>query len=819
MRSILIILIFLLNLFALENCSYEFEYKDGYSTKVQGTSVDYKARTSKLVTTPATTTVYDSGWKYNRYSYHFSDGEYSGSPIWNGRGIGNDGYTYHKGALAGQTGDNSVTYYYYIKRTKNVLTCPNGETLNGTSCNKTILECDTGYSATSGADAVNGECKKITITYHYNYHCSSDVSSQGFDWEVVDAGAVSTNVETPPTNNCRRKYQACDMDCEYGFKWDDGNKICHDPFYSNKDVIAITTDMGKCEEYRIKLGFEDIDNRVLYEDYDFAKLGISSTQFANTNYCIVAGDNIKGDNLFTSIENDKANESLYYTSPNEITSDECSNIAQCINGDVLTTYLGLETKECKIKVNDETGEDISDATIGDPNTQLVDVQVDEGSFLGKIDGVKDIYSVQEYTEGRFGYFSNYNMILPLNNIIKIDDREISPINQQIGVDRSLNYNFNIGQKTQTTKNKKPTAEAYYVSGLSLQANTDSDTSVGSVAGFLSSGNTESILGIATLGTSYVLGAVFGKKQKWGYYKNSYDIYETITANTKYVPNLYNYDTRYVDGNEIFYDKLTIHSGLRKKSDYNAFISSYKETKKAKMLFQGYSVATVENSMSESYETANRLGYPSIKWYKSSGRKTNGYTYQTGTNQITKDINTIYMGAVNSLSIVVPYAGDYEVEAYDKNGNILGTKIIHETSFVSNLNTSSGNISSSVAKIQFSTAENFNIADGLTNDNTTGGCIASGFVEWGGGVSGHYYEVNTPEGFDCSKSSDYYVKAHSATKLTVRALNSEKAMIIKLVKPMPFANRANLITLGGNETRKYSCFNSLDTPCQPFETGE
>lgn len=92
------------------------------------------------------------------------------------------------------------------------------------SKNTSTLLCPSGYTATTGTDRANGECRLDTTYSYYNYSCPTDTNQYGFTYTAVNvggncnattlAGLMDTNSDgigdscnspTPPTNNCQRK--------------------------------------------------------------------------------------------------------------------------------------------------------------------------------------------------------------------------------------------------------------------------------------------------------------------------------------------------------------------------------------------------------------------------------------------------------------------------------------------------------------------------------------------------------------------------------------------------------------------------------------
>jgi hypothetical protein len=361
--------------------------------------------------------------------------------------------------------------------------------------------------------------------------------------------------------------------------------------------------------------------------------------------------------------------------------------------------------------------------------------------------------------------------------------------------------------TQKTRNQSPTNRSSEVSGFFSKTS----ESIG-----------DGVTGDPLLDTTFrILNApialLFGKRQNWGWYESSYKLYQDLNIDTKFVPNIYGYDPRILEDEKLMWDRQTIKTGTQKEGDYLRATKIIVNQKKDKFTNMGFSDDVLNTKLTNATEKgALTMGFPGAKkkWgierlYYTTNRESTSSGYY---DDVMKNINTLYMGAVNSLSIVVPYKGEYEIKAYDKNNNLLATKIIEEQNFISNISSTSGNVAQTFAKVQLATSTNFNIAPGENNNLTNGGCIASNFVEWGGGVSGAYFERGVPDiglGSDCFKSNDGYVKSHSATIITVRAVNSKVVFVIKLKKPMPYPNRIVLVNLMQLENRKYECWTELN----------
>jgi hypothetical protein len=165
------------------------------------------------------------------------------------------------------------------------------------------------------------------------------------------------------------------------------------------------------------------------------------------------------------------------------------------------------------------------------------------------------------------------------------------------------------------------------------------------------------------------------------------------------------------------------------------------------------------------------------------------------------MTTVYIGAVNTLVILVPYAGDYKLEAFNKydtnETSPIATTTIHEQTFA-NVTTP---LSLKYAQVNFGL--NMQIAPG---NDPAHACKNDKAVEWGGGVSGVFFENQvTPDSKDCEKSNDAHVKDESMTKIKVTPGNLNRGFVYNLTKPMPFPNRVWIASINDKEVRKYRCY--------------
>ncbi|CAA6815393.1 MAG: Unknown protein [uncultured Campylobacterales bacterium] len=579
--------------------------------------------------------------------------------------------------------------------------------------------------------------------------------------------------------------------------------------------------------------------------------------FPSAGMCYMMSERILGDDLVKSVKKVGSDIEIEISVP--LSELECNQTSHCI--DSYVESFNSATGKCILKAADTDAEEAVDPVVAPTVTPTVKtIKTASGSFATEIDGTKDIYSIQEYADATrgFGYFTNFHAKPIVNNQVQIGGVTVFPIETFGTVNKTMDYTYDSSHKTQHCKNKVPKEDPKFeldalclnivdtvdphnplFEGLVADLTQFAGTPLGATAllfsilyggaatmsyfGYGSFGsflpyfqNLLATLGSTLLMVAFIVAVVviliifFAKPKKYGNFSHDWEIKEDIPA--RLISN--KYDSRLIDkaAGVVWYDRFKYTTGLLKQKDYNQRVSNYLESKKKRLEAHGYSSGAVSSTLNRLEKSS--IGYPAKgKWYKFTWRKTKTDEVN-GTSTLNKPLNTAYVDAVNSVSIVVPYQGDFEVKAYDKYNNLLASKIVLQSDFIK---LGSGQAYSSV--VQFGTSPistedgdgKFTIASGVGSASlNSGACLASKVLEWGGGVSGAYYEVNTPEGYTCSKSNDAWVESHSATKLVVRPTNFSRGFVVDLEKPLPYANRVYLINLGAKENRDYECY--VDDNC-------
>jgi hypothetical protein len=270
----------------------------------------------------------------------------------------------------------------------------------------------------------------------------------------------------------------------------------------------------------------------------------------------------------------------------------------------------------------------------------------------------------------------------------------------------------------------------------------------------------------------------------------------------------------ISGNKIkkmLYYKGTAHTGTDEVGPHNKRLDDYKRAKINQLTIRGFRKIDTEANFIHPWEISNRNGFPGCSKWNPWCTKTQGPFIAHHKAYTVKETSNIYLGATNNLTIFLPYSGDYEFIAKDKDDNTLSTRIIKDESFLS-LN---GVHHLHSAQINFGLE--MNLAPGIIDGSDTGACRKDLSVEWGGGVSGVYIEENDT-GFHsgCSKSNDNYVEEKSMTKILIRPLNQDAYYIYELEKPMPYPNKVFATTLKQNAIRNYRCYNSDFNGCNTDE---
>jgi hypothetical protein len=204
------------------------------------------------------------------------------------------------------------------------------------------------------------------------------------------------------------------------------------------------------------------------------------------------------------------------------------------------------------------------------------------------------------------------------------------------------------------------------------------------------------------------------------------------------------------------------------------------------------------------------GYPSIDWWEIYSHKQTGWKEAQGEMEIKRTVTTHYMGAVNGVSIIVPYNGDYDVYAYDSLGSLVAQTEVKEADFIRR-----GAVGYGFSAATPQLGEKMN-----TVVSESGACQDTNMVSVGGGVAGGYYEVSDLDNYYrpyayCAEANHKYVEEHAITQIKIKLSNTDKFYVVDLDYPLPFPNRVYLVSMENSEAREYRCFLPWES-CDDYE---
>lgn len=529
--------------------------------------------------------------------------------------------------------------------------------------------------------------------------------------------------------------------------------------------------------------------------------------------CEVVYNKQNADKLFSLIKIADRND--FYSQSNT-NKEECERRKKCLGGSYNESSFSDGGKhQCVISTVNRTREPSPPQVKPADEPKYCGPAQKEGAITTKFDGNKDIFYIEEVTDGPFGYYSNYTTLPYKNNVIKYQDKELAPIKRVSVIDDGIVYEGIFEQISILTSS--PNIVAGAIGG----------TAAGGAAALYTSLSTTGI-GLVAVAVFVVIAILFASETKYNEQYGFWEVYKYVPI-SKYVDNIYNYDyrlfaknddgTRKVFGgdkykliyatfgedprptgfpSQPYKGNLKSFTGTLEPPDFRITINNWFKRKQQLFMCLGWDKSAVPVDTT-GMETGVVVSYPHCGFWDfwCDKHKSNGSSQMT--NPLVKKMTNYYKGAVNTVNIVVPFLGDYKLEAYDAHNNKIGDTTVYQSEFIKEANGKA-----SYAQAMFGL--DMDLAYSITDGNKENACRFDLMVEWGGGVSGIYYENGYTGMYkNCQKSNDIYVQDHSATKLVVKPLNSDKGFEIKLDKPMPFANRVFLVTLGEKEIRKYRCY--------------
>lgn len=133
-----------------------------------------------------------------------------------------------------------------------------------TTCT-TSVTCPNGYTATTGAETIKGQCKRTQEYTYYNYLCDNSENSQGYNYITLNTGGntgkidpnntiqndltASLNNSTPPINNCKRQKFTCLTNAERPCSYVDNSWQCSPfPCMGQSNFDNLDTQVGMSDK-------------------------------------------------------------------------------------------------------------------------------------------------------------------------------------------------------------------------------------------------------------------------------------------------------------------------------------------------------------------------------------------------------------------------------------------------------------------------------------------------------------------------------------------------------------------------------------------
>lgn len=493
--------------------------------------------------------------------------------------------------------------------------------------------------------------------------------------------------------------------------------------------------------------------------------------------------------------------------------ENCLKIAYCAQADLLNPMPYSGNQQCRLQIGrgESNAVDYVDARVRDKMDEFVQQNnaniktpyevrhIDEDSTFQDIaerplaiDGTHEIFFLQEYVKPLrgWGYLPSYNFLAYTSSQVKANGHMIWPVHPYPYMRERLYLDWSNWRKTHHFKGSN--SPFIGASAFVGEQGGFKDRPESYAYAFLSGGGSPLISGIIL---------AFTGDQKEFEANVKAKAYGKVSDYLHYRPNYYpQYESRSPMNGFIEYSRLEYATnGRANHNDAGAFYDTVQ-----KVVDDYMDTLNVYDPNAQPFHTyyplrdlfALNLGYPKLDWWDVWSPKTKGPEEDKGTEPLMRKVTTHYMGAVNGLGIVVPYVGDYELQAFDANGIEISTAEIREQDF--------GPISANyynerAAQVVF--GSNMNVVVGGNP------CSFEEMALVGGGVSGGYYEIDDPlTGYaGCAEADHLYVEEHAIKQIRIKVKNTDKFYVLDLDYPMPFANRAFLITYNQKQNKLYRCF--------------
>lgn len=445
-------------------------------------------------------------------------------------------------------------------------------------------------------------------------------------------------------------------------------------------------------------------------------------------------------------------------------------------------------------------------------------------------GLQSILFLEEYVSGQWGWFSNYN-----SYPAKINRTEVSlsggSARMVSGNDKKMTkitdlLNYTVDIHHWWKRKKKPSSTLMLASGA--------------IASAFALARSYIAFGIENIG-AYILLVLFTRPRNWDRQEIWYRLWKGIPHNF-YDPGIY--ETRYDreddnPGEPTFKDKWYGHLHMdmpdKRPNDAKDYVKKAHFAARNNM-FEAIGIPRSEAAVHPWEEGNWPSNYPKCKKWNPWCEKVNDdwsglYTpnsmipYELNTflegdtnerggkvnvrveledvkgrgtaiNKVRKEMSVLYLGAVNTVIILVPYKGDYKLIARDALKVPLATFTVTKDLFKTKVGTYYPS-----AQVVFGDTMEVKVKNGCKRDRA---------ALWGGGVVGNFWETQrTAENVDCSHANERHVLKHSAMYIEIIPQNMDRGFEHRLKLPLPFANRVWVVSLDLDEERHYRCFNDFE----------
>ena len=584
--------------------------------------------------------------------------------------------------------------------------------------------------------------------------------------------------------------------------------------------------------------------------------GLSASNLVNQDdnasiFCVGfrASNNIEGDvysrldiNGFGTQATNGTIDTLLY-GDKLVNYERCREIAICTGTDVLNTSKYSGEEQCRLHLGEGTGESAYNEFKSDYNkavdaymeekvgvdstSSLLEQEIQARSITGvvstdQIDGYVDIYAIMEFNEQSFGYITSWNFRNFESSLVKVNNKVISPILEHTLVNNSVLEDWYWDYDTY--RNYEPDAEAIAYGGLSGGAAAVTGAAVAVALG--DSAMTLALVysaagGPIGIGIAIVVGGVIAlitmpTNLKSFSGENRAEIFNVRDAKYRYMENPYGYEGRTLyekNGQKrVMYGKWKY--GIASKMESGDAYKHFKALQTVKKEFYKDLNIPINNFIFPNHEKGVPMPYPDgEKW--NPWAKKHDHAVGSGTldfeNYHNRLVNSVYMGATNTVTIVVPYKGDYQMEAYNANNEQVSSYLVSETAFIGG--TSPYGQMMLYSQVKF--GENMSISPRVIGNS----CKEDLMVDVGGGVSGAYYALGVTDRyseFECGASDPLFIEENKITKIVIRPIDQEDSFTIELPKPLVYANRVFCTTMGESEDRLYRCYDTQYPTCSSYQ---